>query len=149
MNWLDELQHIVKHILFPVKKECGVCYNHIAEDEDVTGCYHCKSLLCAGCAMSLLNTTAYWCPYCRNHLIYPEICRPSGEYNAELDNYMRMLVRPTISNGLLPPTTYVAALHPLTIDKLCELGASRNNGFDEHFVKRMASEFRTCKIPIL
>ena len=148
MNSLDELQHIVKHIIFPMNQECGVCYNSI-DAEEVVACYHCAALLCAGNAKRLLYTTAYWCPYCRNHLIYPEICRPSVEYIAELDDYMRMLVRPTMSNGLLPPTTYVAALHPLTIDRLCELGASRNNGFDEHFVKYIASEFRTCKIPIL
>ena len=54
MNWLDELQHIVKHILFPMKQECGVCYKRIAEeDDDVVGCYPCKSLTCIGCAQRL------------------------------------------------------------------------------------------------
>ena len=105
--------------------------------------------MCVGCAQHLFNTTAYLCPYCCIHLVYPELCKPAGEYNAELDSYIKLLMRPAISDGLVPPITYVAALHPSTIRKLCELGASRNNDFAEHFVECMATETKICKIPKL
>jgi len=148
MNCLDELQYIVKHILCPITQECGVCYNRIADGDDVIVCYHCKSLLCICCSQHLYNTTAYWCPYCCNHLIYPEICKPS-QYNAELDDCMRLIMEPIAPNGILPPMTYVASLHTDTIDKLCKLGASRNNNFSEYFVKRRAVDIKMREVPIL
>ena len=148
MNRLDELQYIVKHIRCPMARECGICYNRIADGEDVIACYHCKSMMCICCSQHLFNITAYWCPYCRNHLIYPETCKPS-EYNAELDDCIKLLMEPLTSNGILPPMTHVASLHPRTIDELCELGASRNNNFDGHFVTRMAVDIKMREIPML
>ena len=149
MNWLDELKHIVKHILFHMKQECGVCYNRIAEDEGLVGCYHCKTMMCVSCAQHLFETTAYWCPYCCNRVIYPELCKPSGEYNTELDHYIKLLMKHAIPDDLVQPIAHVAALRPCTIDKLCDLGVSRNSNFDEHFVERMAMNTKVSKIPIL
>ena len=36
MNDLPELNHIVKHVLCPIKCDCGICYN--TTTDDVTGC---------------------------------------------------------------------------------------------------------------
>ena len=49
--------------------------------------------------------------------------------------------------GKVSPELCVAALPSHTIDKLCELGASRNNNFDEVFLGRMADSLTPCKIP--
>ena len=54
-------------------------------------------------------------------------------------------MKPAIPDGKVQPVTYVAALHPSTIDK----GVSRNNNFDEHFVERMATKTKVCKIPVI
>ena len=83
MNDLPELNHIVKHVLCPIKSDCGICYN--TTTDDVTGCYHCKTLFCMSCAQRLYDTTLYFCPYCCNHLIFPELCKPSGDYHEELE----------------------------------------------------------------
>ena len=71
MNWLQELQYIVKHVLCHMKSECGVCYNCIAEE--ATCCYHCKTMFCMDCSQHLYDTTLYFCPYCCNHLMFPEL----------------------------------------------------------------------------
>ena len=105
--------------------------------------------MCICCSQHLFNTTAYWCSYCCNYLIYPELCKPSGEYHDELDGYIKSLMEPAAPNGILPRIICVAALPPNTIDKLCELGASRNNYFDEEVVQCMAVDIKTRKIPAI
>ena len=145
MNWLHELQYIVKHVLCPMKSECGICYNYIVDE--ATCCYHCKTMFCMDCAQHLYDTTSYFCPYCCNHLIFPELCKPSGDYHEYLEYVIRELMEPATIDGKVRYDMCVIALPPHTIDMLCKLGASRNNNFDEVFLERMANSITTCKIP--
>lgn len=145
MNWLHELQYIVKHVLCPMTSECGICYNYIADE--ATCCYHCKTMFCMDCAQHLYDTTLYVCPYCCNHLIYPELCKPSGEYHECLEYLIRELMVPATIDGKVRPDMCVAELPSHTIDKLCELGASRNSNFEVPFLERMAHSTTNCKIP--
>ena len=151
MNWLEELEHIVKHVLSPMQDNlgCSICYNQIATDDDSTQCYHCKNIMCLGCAQQLFDTTPYWCPYCCNHLVFPEISKPIGECSAELDYCLQMMMAHVVPNGKVQPQTYVASLPACNIDKLCSLGASRNHSFEEIFVERMAFNAQEFAMPLL
>ena len=154
VNWLKELQHIVKHILYMHDKlECNICYicyNALGDDDsNSTQCYHCKNIMCLGCAQQLFDTTPYWCPYCCNHLVFPEISKPSGECSAELDYCLQIMMAHAIPNGKVQPRVYIASLPVCNIKRLCSLGASRNHNFEEMFLERTAIDTQELLMPML
>ena len=145
MNWLQELQYIVKHVLCHMKSECGVCYNCIAEE--ATCCYHCKTMFCMVCAQHLYDTTLYFCPYCCNHVMFPELCKPSGESHEYLDYVIRELMELATIHGKVRPDMCVAELPSHTIDQLYEVGVSRHSNFEVPCLGPMAHSTTDLKIP--
>ena len=106
----DELEFILKQVFDKLQPDCHICYNQI-EKERIT-CYHCKNEICLTCAQELFETTAYWCPFCGHHYIYPQLGKPSNieQDMTELEFHLKRMIQQcksyiTDRDGKLTPHT--------------------------------------------
>ena len=140
----DDLAFILKQICDKRQSECSICYNDMVKNKRIN-CYHCRNDICLNCAQQIFDTTAYWCPFCSHHYIYPQLAKPG---NIELDttyldfHIKRMMIQCksyiTDNHGKLKPLTLLMGLPAETCAAFYQLGA-RIAEFDEDHYRNMGN----------
>jgi len=150
MNVHDELEFILKHVCGQKHTECNICCNEF--QGECVNCYHCKNDICFTCAQQLFDTTAYWCPFCGYHYLYPQLGKPSDiEQDAsELEFQIRRMMQQckshiTDNTGKLKQHTMLIGLPFETCAKFHQWGAKIAD-FDEDYLQNMKNvEISNCE----
>jgi len=99
----EYVKEAIKMHFAPNHTECTLCCEVFDDDDIRRSCYWCNNPICKQCILKCIRNTVFWCPFCNNHFIWPQLQRP---YDVDPDKLE------TINNTLRYHQMCVLTSHP-------------------------------------